>query len=334
KTNEDHVVHLKLVLELLKKERSYAKFSKCEFWLQEKNKKYEWGAKQEEAFQNLKDNLCNALILSLPDEIEDFIAFWDALNQGLGCVLMQRGKKELNMRRKRWIELFNDYECEIRYHLGVQGRDATAGTLCGLDQLMEIKEDRGMYFIWVPLIGDVRTLIMDEAHASRYLVHPERIRRTMIFEICIGRRTDGQSERTIQTLEDMLRAYVIDFGGSWDVHLPLAEFLYNNSYNSSIRCASFEALYGRMCRSPVSPWKGVVHFGTKGKLAPIYVGPFDILERIGPVAYNLRLPQELSSVHDMFYVSTLKKCLVDVNLYVPLDEIKIDKTLHSVEEPV
>ncbi|GJZ76026.1 putative reverse transcriptase domain-containing protein [Tanacetum coccineum] len=207
-------------------------------------------------------------------------------------------------------------------------------------------------------------------------------------------QTDGQSERTIQTLEDMLRAYVIDFGGSWDVHLPLAEFSYNNSYHSSIRCAPFEALYGRKCRSPVlwaeigegsligpelvlemtykvvlikeklkaardrqksyadkrrkplefevgdrvllkvSPWKGVVRFGKKGKLAPRYVGPFEILERIGLVAYRLRLPEELSSVHDTFHVSNLKKYLADANLHVPLNEIKVDKTLRFVEEPV
>ncbi|GJV33125.1 hypothetical protein Tco_1393525 [Tanacetum coccineum] len=134
------------------------------------------------------------------------------------------------------------------------------------------------------------------------------------------------------------------------------------SYHSSIRCAPFEALYGRMCRLKaardrqksyadsrrkplefevgdqvllkVSPWKGVVRFGTKGKLAPIYVGPFEILERIGPVAYRLGLPQELSYVHDTFHVSNLKKCLADANLYVPLDEIKIDRTLRFVEEPV
>ncbi|GKB98869.1 putative reverse transcriptase domain-containing protein, partial [Tanacetum coccineum] len=178
-------------------------------------------------------------------------------------------------------------------------------------------------------------------------------------------QTDGQSERTIQTLEDMLRTCVIDFGGSWDVHLPLAEFSYNNSYHSSIRCASFEALYGRKCRSPklkvardrqksyadnrrkplefevgdqvmlkVSPWKCVIRFGKKGRLAPRYVRPFEILERIGPVAYRLRLPEELSGVHDAFHVSNLKKCLADASLHVPLDDIKIDKTLRFVEEPV
>ncbi|GJW70087.1 putative reverse transcriptase domain-containing protein [Tanacetum coccineum] len=207
-------------------------------------------------------------------------------------------------------------------------------------------------------------------------------------------QTDKQSERTIQTLEDMLRACVIDFGSNWDVHLPLAEFSYNNSYHSSIQCAPFKALYGRKCRSPIlwaeigessligpelvqettdkvvlikekikavrdrqnryannrrntlefevgdhvllkaSPWKGVIRFGKKGKLAPRYVRPFEILERIGPVAYRLRLPEELSGVHDTFHVSNLKKCLADANLHVPLNEIKVDKSLRFVEEPV
>nr|GEV29792.1 reverse transcriptase domain-containing protein [Tanacetum cinerariifolium] len=148
-------------------------------------------------------------------------------------------------------------------------------------------------------------------------------------------QTDGQSERTIQTLEDMLIACVLNFGGNWDVHLLLLEFSYNNSYHSSMRCASFEALYGRKRRSPimwaevgekplecsvgeyvllkVSPWKGVVCFGKKGKLAPRFVGPFDITERIGPVAYRLRLPEELNGVYDTFHVSNLKKCLADPN---------------------
>nr|GEX38080.1 putative reverse transcriptase domain, ribonuclease H-like domain, aspartic peptidase domain protein [Tanacetum cinerariifolium] len=103
---------------------------------------------------------------------------------------------------------------------------------------------------------------------------------------------------------------------------------------------SLEALYGRREFSvgdhvmmKVSPWKGVIRFGKKGKLAPRYVGPFDILKRIGPVAYRLRLPEELSGVHDTFHVSNLMKCLADASLHVPLDEIKIEKTLRFVEEP-
>ncbi|GKE39388.1 hypothetical protein Tco_1462793 [Tanacetum coccineum] len=75
----------------------------------------------------------------------------------------------------------------------------------------------------------------------------------------------------------------------------------------------------------VSPWKGVIHFGKKGKLAPRYVGPFKILERIGPVAYRLRLLEELSGVHDMFHVSNLKKCLADASLHVPLDDREVKR---------
>ncbi|GKE49415.1 putative reverse transcriptase domain-containing protein, partial [Tanacetum coccineum] len=207
-------------------------------------------------------------------------------------------------------------------------------------------------------------------------------------------QTYGQSERTIQTLEDILRACILDFGGSWDVHLPLVEFSYNNSYHSSMRRASFEALYGRKCRSPivwaevregqlirpklvkettekiaqikdrlkaardrqksyadkrrkplefsagdyvllkVSPWKGVVRFGKKGKLAPRFVGPFEIIEKVGSMAYRLDLPKELNGVHDTFHVSNLKKCLANPTLQVPLDEIRVDDKLNFVEERV
>ncbi|GKE90177.1 putative reverse transcriptase domain-containing protein, partial [Tanacetum coccineum] len=128
---------------------------------------------------------------------------------------------------------------------------------------MERKEYRSLYFmdrIWVPLVGDVRMVILNEAYKSKYSVHPGADR--MYYDLRdmywwsgmkrdIAIYTDGQSERTIQTLEDILKACVIDFGGSWDVHLPLAEFSYNNSYHSSIRCAPFETLYGKKCRSPV-----------------------------------------------------------------------------------
>nr|GFC51176.1 putative reverse transcriptase domain-containing protein [Tanacetum cinerariifolium] len=183
--------------------------------------------------------------------------------------------------------------------------------------------------------------------------------------------TDGQSERTIRTLEDMLRACTIDFGKGWVNHSPLVEFSYNNSYHASIKAAPFEALYGRKCRSPVcwtnqrmqaardrrksyadlkrkpmefqvrdkvmlkvSPWKRVVRFGKQGKLNPRYVGPFKVLEEIGRVAYKLDLPEELSRVHNTFHVSNLKKYHADEPLAVPLDGLHFDDKLYFVEDPV
>ncbi|GKD76862.1 putative reverse transcriptase domain-containing protein, partial [Tanacetum coccineum] len=199
---------------------------------------------------------------------------------------------------------------------------------------------------------------------------------------------------TIQTLEDMLRACVIDFGSSWDRHLPLVEFSYNNSYHASIKAAPYEALYRHKCRSPVcwsevgdsqltslelirdttekivqiknrlltarsrqksyadkrtkllefkvgdmvplkvSPWKGVVCFGKRGKLSPYYIGPFRIIARVALVAYTLELHEELKGIHGTFHVSNLKKYLAEGDIVVLMDEIQLDDKLHMIEEPV
>ncbi|KAI3809526.1 hypothetical protein L1987_25503 [Smallanthus sonchifolius] len=656
KNEEEHEEHLRLILELLKQEQLYAKFSKCEFWIREvqflghvvnekgihiaqpltaltqKGKAYNWGDNQESAFQHLKQKLCSAPILALPEGTDDFVVYCDASIQGLVCVLMQREKviaytsrqlkvheknytthdlelgavvfalkiwrhylygtkctiytdhkshqhifeqKELNMRQRRWVELLNDYDCAIRYHPGKANVVADAlsrketkpkrvralqltihpglpdrirsaqlealkednlpleGTR-GMVAQLEVKSDGIRYFvkrIWIPVFGNLRELIMDEAHKSRYsilsgsdkmyhdlkvlywwpkmkadiatyvskcltcakvkveyqkpsglLQQPEipmwkweqismnfitklprtptgsdtiwvivdrltksahflaiketdkmdKLTRIYLKEVvsrhgvpisiisdrdarftsrfwqslrkALGTRldmstayhpqTDGQTERTIQTLEDMLRACVIDFGNTWESHLPLVEFSYNNSYHTSIKAAPFEALYGRKCHSPIcwtevgdsqltgpelvfetsekivqirnrmaaardlqksnadkrrkplefqigdmvllkfTPWKGVIRFGKRGKLNPRYVGPFKILKRIGPVTYQLDLPERLSGVHNVFHVSNLKKCLADESLAVPLEELHVDEQLRFIEEPV
>nr|GEV61461.1 hypothetical protein [Tanacetum cinerariifolium] len=183
KSEEVHEAYLKTIFDLLKEEKLYVKFSKCEFWLKEvqflghvvnrdgihvdpskvesvknwkthespteicsflgltgyyrrfienfskitkpltlltrKNKAYVWGDKQEEAFHILKEKLCNAPVLALPDGPNDFVVYCDASNQGFECVLMQRGKRN-------WIELLSDYECEIKYHPGKENVVADA----------------------------------------------------------------------------------------------------------------------------------------------------------------------------------------------------------------
>ncbi|GJS87350.1 reverse transcriptase domain-containing protein [Tanacetum coccineum] len=554
RNKKEHEEHLKTILELLKKEELYAKFSKCEFWintvkflghvidssgihvdpakieavknwaspttpseirqflglagyyrrfiegfskiakpmteLTQKNQKFDWGEEQEEAFQLLKQKLCAAPILALPEGSDDFVVYCDASIKGLGAVLMQRMKviayasrqlkiheknytthdlelgavvfalkiwrhylygtkcvvftdhkslqhildqKDLNMRQRRWIELLSDYDCEIRYHPGkanvvadalsrkerieplrvralvmtigldlpsrileaqreaVKIENLGAEDIGGMLKRLEARADGTLCLdnrSWLPCYGDTRSLIMHESHKSKYSIHPgsdkmyhdmkmlywwpnmkadiatyvskcltcakvkaehqrpsgllvqpdipewkwekitmdfitklpktaagfdsiwvivdrltksahflpmretdstEKLTRLYMKEIvarhgipvsiisdrdshftsrvwqslhkALGTQlnlstayhpqTDGQSERTIQTLEDMLRACVIDFENGWDRHLPLVEFSYNNSYHTSIKAAPFEALYGRKCRSPV-----------------------------------------------------------------------------------
>jgi hypothetical protein len=195
-------------------------------------------------------------------------------------------------------------------------------------------------------------------------------------------QTDGQTERTNQILEDMLRACALQDQSGWDKRLPYAEFSYNNSYQASLKMSPFQALYGRSCRTPlqwdqpgekqvfgpdilleaeenikmvqenlkiaqprqrsyadtrrelsfkvgdfvylkVSPIRGVRRFEVKGKLAPCYVGPYQILVRRGEVAYQLSLPEGLSAVHDVFHVSQLKKCLRVPEEQLPVEGLEV-----------
>ncbi|KZV18741.1 Retrotransposon protein, Ty3-gypsy subclass [Dorcoceras hygrometricum] len=215
----------------------------------------------------------------------------------------------------------------------------------------------------------------------------------LTFSTAFHPQTDGQSERVIQTLEDLLRACVLDFVDSWDFKLPLLEFTYNNSYQASIEMAPYEALYGRKCRSPihwddvgertkigpdiieqtseaikrirdqmktaqsrqksyayshrrdlnfevgdhlflkVAPMKGVMRFGRKGKLSPIFIGPFQILERIGTLAYRLALPPEISAVHNVFHISALRKYVANSSHILRHEPIQLSQDLIYEEVP-
>ncbi|GJS79134.1 putative reverse transcriptase domain-containing protein [Tanacetum coccineum] len=183
-----------------------------------------------------------------------------------------------------------------------------------------------------------------EKSTRQYL--KEVVSRHGVPVLIISSRDNGWAElETIQTLEDMLHACVIDFGKGWDRHLPLVEFSYNNSYHTSIKAALFEVLrpkyrsaylFGRAWEESAHcvAMERVIRFGKRGKLNPLYIRPFKILAKVGTLAYQLELPEQLSRVHSTFHVSNLKKCFLDKPLAIPLDEIQIDDKLNFIEEPI
>nr|GEX35728.1 putative nucleotidyltransferase, ribonuclease H [Tanacetum cinerariifolium] len=230
--------------------------------------------------------------------------------------------------------------------------------------------DLKQYFWWSGMKRDVATFVSKCLICQQVKIEHQRASGlqkawgTMLkFNTAFHPQTDGQSERTIQTLEDMLRSCALEWTGNWDDYICLVEFAYNNSWHASIKCAPFEMLYGRKCRASicwdqvgerviegpemievtnakvvvskeklkkartrqksyadkhrrslefqpgdhvflkVSPTRGVRRFGIKGKLSPRFIGPFEILDRVGEVSYRLALPPQLSHVHDVFHVS-------------------------------
>ncbi|GJY99162.1 putative reverse transcriptase domain-containing protein [Tanacetum coccineum] len=251
-------------------------------------------------------------------------------------------QKELNMRQRRWLELLSDYDCELRYHPGKANVVADA-----LSRKNRPKPLR------------VRALVMTIG-----LNLPTRILKF----------SGERKEEELRSNKDLKKLYwwpnmkaeiatYVSFRVQFRQSLPRSfgtQLDMSTAYHTSNKAAPFEALYGRKCRSPicwaecyvdkrrkplefqvgdmvmlkVSPWKGVIRFGKRGKLNPRYIGPFKILAKVGTVAYRLELPEKLSCVHSTFHVSNFKKCLSDEPLAIPLDEIHIDEKLHFIEELV
>ncbi|GJY71607.1 putative reverse transcriptase domain-containing protein [Tanacetum coccineum] len=468
---QEHKEHLKLILELLKKDELYAKLSKCEFWipkvhflghvidgkgiyvdpakieaikdraspkppmeirqflglagyyrrflegfskiakpvtkLTQKKVKFVWGDKQEAAFQLLKQKLCSAPILALPEGSEDFITYCDASKKVLGAVFMQREKviayasRQLKIHEKN----YTTHNLELGYAKRVE-HEATSlvGVAYERDQPLRVRalvmtigldlpkqilnaqtearkpenlknEDVGGMLVenskdpekfrteklepermelYASMAGvGYHVMIPKHQRPSGLLVQPKipewkwdnitmdfvtKLPKTSqgydtiwLLQKDLGTsldmstayhpETDGQSERTIQTLEDMLRACVIDFGKSWVDHLSLVEFSYNNNKHRERQPSDRQRVYvdKKLLADGFS-------FGDKLLLK--------VLEKVGAVAYKLELPQELSRVHNTFHVSNLKRCYSDDPLTVPLDGLHVDDKLQFVEEPV
>ncbi|CAJ2642088.1 unnamed protein product [Trifolium pratense] len=225
KSEEEHKEHLRIVLQILKEKKLYAKLSKCEFWLKEKGTLV---PKLAEIYVEQIVKLHGIPSIIVSDRDPRFTSrFWESLQEALGTKLRL---------------------------------------------------------------------------SSAY--HPQ---------------TDGQSERTIQSLEDLLRACVLEQGVSWDSCLPLIEFTYNNSFHSSIGMAPFEALYGRRVTSTT----GIGRALKSRKLTSKFIGPYQILKRVGKVAYRIALPPSLANLHDVFHVSQLRKYVRDPSHVIESDDVQV-----------
>nr|GEU32639.1 putative reverse transcriptase domain-containing protein [Tanacetum cinerariifolium] len=303
--------------------------------------------------------LCDAPILALLEDTNDFVVYCDASNQGKANVVADAlsRKERLKPRRARAMSMtiHSSIKARILEAQSEASKDVNtpAEMLKGLDKQLERKKRYSIHPGSDKMYYDLRCLYwwpeIKKDIAMYVTVHEdfktERLARLYINEI------------VAITAESLRKETGSKFNISSRNRWP--------NYHSSMKCAPFEALYGKKCQTPiawaetardckksyvdnrhkplefsvgdkvllkVSPRKGVVRFGKRSKLSPRYVGPFEIVERVGPVAYRLRLPQELIGIHDTFHVSNLMKCLADANLHVPLEEIKIDDKLHFVEE--
>nr|GEU72995.1 retrovirus-related Pol polyprotein from transposon 17.6 [Tanacetum cinerariifolium] len=164
-------------------------------------------------------------------------------------------QKELNMRQRRWLELLSDYDCfgNLRALIMHESHKSTYSIHPGSDKMYQ---DMKKLYWWPNMKAEIATYVAKENESMEKLTRQylkEAVSKHGMSVLIISDRDeiDGQSERTIQTLEDMLRTCVMDFKKGWDIHLLLLEFSYNNSYHTSIKAASFEALYGRKWWSPV-----------------------------------------------------------------------------------
>nr|GEU41242.1 putative reverse transcriptase domain-containing protein [Tanacetum cinerariifolium] len=408
----------------------------------EKDKKYEWGKEEEEAFQTLKQKLRSASILAFLEGMEDFMVYCDASLKGYGAVLMQREKviayasRQLRVHEENyttydleWTKLLSDYDCKIRYHPGkanvvadalsqkerdkplhvralmmtvhndlpkkiheaqeeAKKRDNVEAENLGrlIKPIFEFRPDGTRFFrnhVWLPLFGGLRDLVMHESHKFKYSIHSESNKMyqdlkplywwpNMKADIatyvskcltCAMVKVEHQKpfgllqqpkipiwkwERITMDFVSELPITPSGYDTVWVIvhrltksahFLPMKkmdsmEKLIRQKSYADQRAKPLEFEVSDMVLLKVSPWKGVMRFGKRGKLSPRYIGPFRIVARVGPVAYTLELLEELKGIRNTFYVLNLKKGLEKGNIVVPVDEIPLDDKLHMIEEPM
>ncbi|KAI3828266.1 hypothetical protein L1987_02364 [Smallanthus sonchifolius] len=380
----DHACHLKEVLETLRKEKLYAKFSKCSFWLREVqflghviNAKgilvdpskietvMKWNppktpteihsflglaAEQENAFQKLKEKLTQAPVLSLPEGTEDLVVYSDASYQGLGCVLMQRGKFIAYASRQLKPNEVNypahDLElAAVVFALKIQSRASEA--LWQITATRYSRMEMGIYHygrhnklpktakgydtIWVivdRLTKCAHFLPIRETYSS------ERLAEAFIKEIVSrhGVPVSIVSDRDTRFTSRFWKKFHEEMGTKIRVRLKAAQDRKKSYADKRRRPIEFQV--GDYVLLKVTMWKGIIRFRKRGNLSPRFIGPFKIMTRIGKVAYRLELPEELSGIHSTFHVSHLRKCLADETSHVPLNDIELEERLNYVEKPV
>ncbi|XP_070011776.1 uncharacterized protein [Nicotiana sylvestris] len=284
-------------------------------------------------------------------------------------------QKDLNLRQRRWLELLKDYDVDILYHQGKANMVADALSRKSMGSLKHVEvgklemtkeiyrlanlrlpnSRRKFNSIWVIVdrptksahFLPVRTTYSAEDYVRLYIKKIVRLHEVPFSII---------SDRGAQFTANFWRSFQEDFKGSWEYHLPLIEFGYNNSYHAGIQMAPYEErlrtaqsrqksysdnrrrdlkfAVGDWVFLKVSPMKGVMRFGKKGKLNPRYVGPYQIVQRIGRVAYKLDLPPELETIHPVFHISMLRKFLGDPSCINPIEDIEVSENLSYDEIPV